>query len=224
MSKETFSTLAAHHGLKGKARPSSSRRSRGMPQEAIDRNIQADIDALADSVPVGHWGDVKNVLTWLRGNEMSMIANFFVDSLKGGRFQSFYIDDRVSGKPVSSAFSQGPVTKRMVNLSVHSLMDATRVGAPAGGAARELFLWANNDGQLFEQMTKHVVAQLERKLAAGTYDREKSVLAWKHWADEAAKRYSKGELGSGKWNVVFPPDVRLETARTMRDHFEASHR
>lgn len=103
----------------------SSHKNPRMPQEAIDRNIAQDIAALEGRVPEGQWGHVKDVLTWLRGNEMSMLANFFVDSLANGRFSQFYIDDRVYGSPVSSGYSRGRVTKRDVTRAIKALHVAT---------------------------------------------------------------------------------------------------
>lgn len=89
---------------------------RPMPQAAIDRNIGRDVERIerARVIPEtgGAWGDVKEVLTWLRGNEMSMIADFFVDSMIDRRFDQFYVDDRVDGPPVSSAYSRGRVSRR----------------------------------------------------------------------------------------------------------------
>lgn len=110
---------------KTRRRPTALPNPRRMPQEAIDRNIEADLRKLEEchAVPEVYWGEMKDVLTWLRGNEMSMIANFFVDSLCERRFQQFYIDDRVSGTPVSSAFSRGRVTKRDVTKAIRSLME-----------------------------------------------------------------------------------------------------
>lgn len=99
---------------------------RRMPQEAIDRNIQRDLEAVEAYVPEGEFGSVKNILTWLHGNEMSMIANFFVDTLRRGQFYQFYIDARVSGRPVSSSYSLGRVTKRDVNAAIRSLQEATK--------------------------------------------------------------------------------------------------
>lgn len=99
-----------------------------MPQEAIDRNIERDLDRIARSgmLPEGEWAAPKVVLTWLRGNEMSMIADFFVDSITDGRFGQFYIDDRVHGAPQQSAFSRGKVTKRDVSKAVTHLHKVLR--------------------------------------------------------------------------------------------------
>jgi hypothetical protein len=102
---------------------------RRMPQEAIDRNIAHDLARLefANVVPEGQWGNVKILLTWFRGNEMSMLADFFVDTMINGTFaRSFYIDDRVSGQPVASGYSRGRVGKREVNLALQKLATSMR--------------------------------------------------------------------------------------------------
>lgn len=43
---------------------------------------------------------IGTVLSWLYGNEMSMIAHFFEDSIRDEKFHQFYIDARVTGHPV----------------------------------------------------------------------------------------------------------------------------
>jgi hypothetical protein len=109
-----------------------------MPPEAIDRNIERDLAELkkarwADTtpgnrihpvVPESSWGDVKTILSWLRGNEMSTLADFFVGSMKKGPLafrHEFYIDDRVSGGPVQTAYSKGRIGKRDVNAALKRL-------------------------------------------------------------------------------------------------------
>lgn len=112
-----------------------------MSEEAVNRRIVSDLSTLekarwADptdndrvhpAIPTGHVGDVKTILSWLRGNEMSMIADFFVASMKKGPAafrREFYIDDRVYGMPVQTAFSNGRVGKREVNKALARLFGA----------------------------------------------------------------------------------------------------
>jgi len=106
--------------------------SRRMPAEAIYRNVYDDLNAMSgggrgDYIkgwPEGHWGDVKIILSWLRGNELSGVADFFVRSMKKGpeKFaHEFYIDDRVYGSPVLSDWTKGRVGKRDVNAALKRL-------------------------------------------------------------------------------------------------------
>lgn len=76
---------------------------RRMPQGAIDRNVERDMQRL---IPL--FRETPNLredsinaaiaLTWFRYHEMSMIADFFLDSILTGNFYQFYVDDRVSAR------------------------------------------------------------------------------------------------------------------------------
>ena len=107
-----------------------------MPIAAIERNIERDLDVLkksrwADSsgkihrvVPESSWGEVKTILAWLRGNEASTTADFFVISMKKGPLafrREFYIDDRHGGGPVQNAYSNGRIGRRDVNAALKLL-------------------------------------------------------------------------------------------------------
>lgn len=97
-----------------------------MPREMIEKNIEQHLHELEGYVPDGEWGSVKTILSWLDGNEMWIIANSFIGSLKRGQFYSFYIDSRVVGKPVTSLWSNGRVTKNDVNRAIKRLQEATK--------------------------------------------------------------------------------------------------
>ena len=62
-------------------------------------------------------------------------------------------------------------------------------------AARELHLYADKHADLHRQRTTPVHKNLRNKMAAGTYDHEKAKKAFKHVADDAAKRYKKEHGG-----------------------------
>lgn len=69
-----------------------------------------------------------------------------------------------------------------------------RSGDPV--AARELFLFGSNEGNLYRQRTEPIIANLAKKIASGKYDASKAPALWKYWADDAAKRYAKDYGGS----------------------------
>ena len=56
-------------------------------------------------------------------------------------------------------------------------------------AARELALFAENDGGLYQRRALPIIANLARKIAAGTFDGAKAVTLWGYLADDAAKEY-----------------------------------
>ena len=79
--------------------------------------------------------------------------------------------------------------------------------------ARELHLYADNHADLHRQRTTPVHKNLRNKMAAGTYDHEKAKKAFKHVADDAAKRYKK-EHGHH-----FDVATRKHVAGKMADQF-----
>ena len=79
--------------------------------------------------------------------------------------------------------------------------------------ARELHLYADNHADLHRQRTTPVHKNLRNKMAAGTYDHNKAKQAFKHVADDAAKRYKK-EHGHH-----FDVATRKHVAGKMADQF-----
>ncbi len=73
---------------------------RRMPREAIEQNVINALDSLSGYAPPEDTTAIGTVLSWLYGNEMSMIAHFFEDSIRDEKFHQFYIDARVTGHPV----------------------------------------------------------------------------------------------------------------------------
>lgn len=63
-------------------------------------------------------------------------------------------------------------------------------------AARELALFAENDGDLYRSRILPIIANLAKKKAAGTYDAALALKLWGYAADDAAKRYAKAHGGS----------------------------
>jgi len=82
-------------------------------------------------------------------------------------------------------------------------------------AARELELFAENDGQLYQQSGVPIMKNLSKKFKKGTYDPELGVKLWKYHADSAAKAYSQEHSTGDDWKTMFTPAVRMEMARSM---------
>lgn len=92
--------------------------------------------------------------------------------------------------------------------------------------ARELQLYGENDSSLYTQRQKPIEQNLLRKMRAGTYSSAAAVKAWRYWADDAAKRYTKefGTPGPHGSFGTFDASTRDLVARSMRDGFEAEVR
>lgn len=94
-------------------------------------------------------------------------------------------------------------------------------------AARELELYIDNDGQLYNQQYLPILKNLSKKMAKGKYDIKLAVKLWTYMADSGAKKYAK-EYGSGpsyqKWSDMFSKATRImvatELEKTNREGIE----
>lgn len=83
---------------------------RRMPQAAIDRNVARDLQSIRGRLTDAQMRKAAVALTWFRFHEMSILADWMVDSIHAGRFGAdFYVDDRVwaRGKAHSSYLPPG---------------------------------------------------------------------------------------------------------------------
>lgn len=85
-------------------------------------------------------------------------------------------------------------------------------------AARELYLFAMNDFQTYENAYKPTTKNMARKIARGTFDKEKAVIAFDHVATFAAKRYAE-EFCSVPYYVAFSVATRRATAEMILSDF-----
>ena len=81
--------------------------------------------------------------------------------------------------------------------------------------ARELELYAENDGDLYQQSGVPIMKNLSKKFKKGTYDSALAAKLWKYHADRAAKAYSQEHSTGDDWKTMFNPAVRMEMARSM---------
>ena len=88
-------------------------------------------------------------------------------------------------------------------------------------AARELELYAENDGQLYQQSGVPIMKNLSRKFKKGTYDSALAAKLWKYHADRAAKGYSQEYSSGDDWKTMFTPAVRMEVAKSMEASWRA---
>jgi hypothetical protein len=87
-------------------------------------------------------------------------------------------------------------------------------------AARELALFAINDGALYHDRSSAAILNLARKRERGTYDHDRSVKLWRYVADEAARLYTKAHDSSDAGTFgIFTPATRDMTAVELRDHY-----
>jgi hypothetical protein len=87
-------------------------------------------------------------------------------------------------------------------------------------AARELILFAENDGDLYRRTTQPILRNLTTKKAQGKYDSEKAVQGFMYLAEAGARAYAKNFDIERNWHVIFPIAVRRAAATHWRDEFE----
>ena len=87
--------------------------------------------------------------------------------------------------------------------------------------ARELILFAENNGDIYQRTTQLILRNLATKKAQGKYDGEKAVQAFMYLAEACARAYAKN-FGSGEkdWHAIFPMNTRRAAATHWRDEFE----
>ena len=86
---------------------------------------------------------------------------------------------------------------------------------------RELYLFALNDAQLYQQQRESIEKNLQKRFDAGTYNRVKAVQLWTYFANNAAKKYHKEFCGNGEWYRMFSVADRLDMAILCEEeHYE----
>jgi hypothetical protein len=90
---------------------------------------------------------------------------------------------------------------------------------------RELTLYADNDANLYRQSRQPIEANLERKLANGSYDHGLAAKLWGYHADKAAQAYHQ-QFGSRdtKWHEMFSPSDRRAAASHWAEAFRSERK
>lgn len=86
-------------------------------------------------------------------------------------------------------------------------------------AARELYLYATNDSDLYRQQITPINKNLITKKARGVYKTELAIKLAMYLMENAAKKYVR-EFGGGNWHDQFNVPTRREAAKEFVEHFE----
>lgn len=88
-------------------------------------------------------------------------------------------------------------------------------------SAKELHLWIESDGALYDRQWTPIIKNLVAKKARGVYDSKLAAKLFGYLVEAGAKRYNQEvEGGSGRIPNYFPKKVRDAVAEEMRDQFE----
>src|SRR2546430_2062306 len=147
----------------------------------------------------------------------------------GGKDVWQRVDPREFSNPVSTGAravagrSYGGAPRYGVRTE-HPIHNAPRGGEADEIAADELYLFIQNDGDLYRQQFEPIVKNLNRKRAKGEYDSEKAVKLWIYLVDNGARKYIK-EFGTPGSHIdtVFNRATRLRVATRLRDDYEAEY-
>ena len=87
--------------------------------------------------------------------------------------------------------------------------------------ARELALYAINNGELYRQRTQPVILNQASKLAADTFDPTQAPKIWRYVADDAAQRYTREFVVHGSNGTYGPFNVasRVAAAAEIAEHY-----
>lgn len=87
--------------------------------------------------------------------------------------------------------------------------------------ARELTLFAVNDGELYRSRVQPILANLARKVARGVYDADKALTLWRYAADDAAQRYTRAHGAPGPHGSYgcFSPATRRAVAGLPAENY-----
>ena len=83
---------------------------------------------------------------------------------------------------------------------------------------RELVLYIENDGQLYQMQGEPIMRNLTKKWDKGVYDHDKAKTLWKYYADTGARKYGK-DYGANDGFKMFSPAVRRAVASELADNW-----
>lgn len=86
-------------------------------------------------------------------------------------------------------------------------------------AAKELLLYTVNNGTIYMNSIKPLIANYRKKISKNQYDRVKAIKGFEHVAKVGAMHYEK-EFLSNKYYIVFNAATRREAAKLMLEFFE----
>lgn len=86
--------------------------------------------------------------------------------------------------------------------------------------AREIFLFGQNDGDLYRSRTTAIIDNLAKKYVKGTYDKALARKLWRYWADDAAKRYAAEFLNQKTGFPVNVPTRELIAEMAEDEYFD----
>jgi len=94
-------------------------------------------------------------------------------------------------------------------------------------AAKELYLWIENDNELYRRQYVPIQKNLVAKKARGVYDHTLAAKLFGYLAESGAKRYDEEVNGAPSFKGKIPPyftkKVRDAVAEELRDHFETEY-
>ena len=89
-------------------------------------------------------------------------------------------------------------------------------------AAHDLVLFVQTTEPMQDLLFERYYPPMFKRLEKGTYDRDKAIVHFAHFAEHAAKAYVRDNRVDMPWFELFNPATRMMTAQELRDVFEDS--
>lgn len=137
----------------------------------------------------------------------------------------------VKRKSIHTVEGKVKAYKRKSTVKAHTRRVAGITGTPKfydEHAAKEIELFAENDGDLYRQQRRPILINLSKKYKKGVYDISKAAKLWRYFIDSAMKKYNK-EFGSrgDKWSDLLKTSDRQilaeKWAQETKDEFDAGN-
>lgn len=112
---------------------------------------------------------------------------------------------------------EGSVRRRAIARKVRAAQDGWTYYEDLTHEEQEIYLYAENDGRLYESKTKPIMRNMARKINDGTYDKDKAVVAWEYLVKDAIAKYNK-EFDDEQ--IRLNPASRKRVAQVLADSYE----
>ncbi len=96
------------------------------------------------------------------------------------------------------------------------------MSSPDEAAAKELYLFISNDGDLYRQQGLPIIQNLVQKIDRGVYDRTLAVKLYGYLVENGGKKYAKAF--GGTWHKMFDKPTRELVAKNFVAYFETEYK
>ena len=143
---------------------------------------------------------------------------------KGKRIDSIFMDVETAKKVIKHYKSlKGSAKEKFVKQKIQNIVKSVKESVNEGDIeSRELKLYIDNDGQLYNSRFMPIIKNLSKKMKKGNYDKKLAIKGFMYLVDAGAKKYVK-EFG-GNARDMFSKKDRIAVASDLADEFEDAYK